>query len=430
MDNENILSDIISNPQIISHMCGFVDATPLHGEWIKDTWYNREDNSHQAFRGARKTTNVVIAGIILNLLFYPEDRIFIFRETFSTASLVLKLVSSIMRGNPKIRGLFKLAHGEIPTLLVDSDSELRFSFKKKDTLEGNLHAFGIDKSPTGFHCDVAILDDIVSVKDRYSQAKRKKTKEIVREIRTNVVDPGGFCIFNGTPWHPEDAWTILPEPKKYNVDYAIQCGLNKEWIEKRRSLTSVSLWGINYLLKHIQGEDTIIKHMDFGEWKYNVPVIGHVDAKYSGTDTGAFTMITKKPLEDGYYRAIGFMFTDNIQDCYPKIVQQWRKYGCGTVFKEKNDDKGYTARLLKGEGIYVSSYHESENKHIKIINNIIPFHGKVKWANETDNAYIEQLTAYEEGYSPDDCIDSYASLIRQGKFMRKGMSAPSISVGL
>jgi len=61
----------------------------------------------------------------------------------------------------------------------------------------------------------------------------------------------------------------------------------------------------------------------------------------------------------------------------------------------------------------VRTYHESMNKHLKIIT-----HGKkgwkdTEWIAETDDKYLEQITDYSEKAEHDDAPDSYASIVRE-----------------
>jgi hypothetical protein len=107
------------------------------------------------------------------------------------------------------------------------------------------------------------------------------------------------------------------------------------------------------------------------------------------------------------------MFTENIQDCLSSIKRIWRKYRCGTIYKETNDDKGYTNIELRKMGIPASGYHEKENKHVKIVQHLYPHWSRIKWSHESDNNYINQILEYGEGMEPDDCADSAASLMRQ-----------------
>lgn len=79
---------------------------------------------------------------------------------------------------------------------------------------------------------------------------------------------------------------------------------------------------------------------------------------------------------------------------------------------ELNADKGYVAKQFRSRGIRVATYHESQNKYMKIST-----HLKFEWANVvfvegTDEKYIEQVIDYTEHAEHDDCPDSLASLIR------------------
>ena len=116
---------------------------------------------------------------------------------------------------------------------------------------------------------------------------------------------------------------------------------------------------------------------------------------------------------DGRIQAVGFMFTEHIDKKYKWLVDKWRYYRCGTVYLEDNADKGYAARDLSAIGMITATYHEIENKHIKIIQNLRKYWHLIDWHDRTDPEYMAQILDYIEGMEPDDCPDSGASLIRQ-----------------
>lgn len=418
--NKTLAKKLIKHPHLLGHYLGYARLTELHSTWIKLCWMSKKDFSLQAHRGSYKTTAVMVIGCIWWMLFHFNDRILIIRKDFTAASDILKVVSRLM-ASPKMHTLFIEIYGFDYNTTVDRSDKWSWSLKETETREGNINAFGMSPNITGSHGDKVLCDDIITLKDRLSQAEREKTIEYIRELRSNIVDPGQPVIFTGTPWHKMDGWSVLPEPVKYTIDDTNLEAFTPEHIQHVRETTTPSLFAINYKLLHIASENQMFVNPRFGEWDYSYSCVGHIDAKYEGTDTGALTFFSEIDDPEFKYQAIGFKFDCHVDDYMQTIEMLYYKFHCSAIYKEKNDDKGYVSKRLNEKNIQSIAYHELENKHIKISNYIYPIWKKIRWANETDLEYLNQIVDYEEGAEPDDAPDSLASLIKQGKFVIPGV---------
>jgi len=403
-------------PHLLGNLIGKDKLKEIHSEWITYAWDDVKHKSLQAHRGSYKTTAITIVGAIWWLLFNPNDRIAIVRKGFTDASDCVKSIRSAFQ-LPILCGLFEYAHGLSPKLFVKRDARLTFNFKRKSTPEGSIDAYGLETNLTGKHYDKIITDDIITLKDRISSTEREKTKEFVREMRTNIIDPGKSFVGVGTPWHKLDAWgevkdsiEVMPRPiKKYSI---MDCDiLNEEEIQQKKSVTTPSLFAANYLLQHMSSEESIFKEPFFKEWNYSYEGRAHLDAKYWGTDTNALTIMAKKP--DGRIQAVGFTFNENVKEKYGFIYHKWLNYRTGTMYNESNADKAFLADELSKMGIPVQSYHESMNKHVKITSWLLKYWNLIDWDYRTDDEYLCQIVEYIEGASVDDAPDSAASLLRE-----------------
>ncbi len=403
------LEAIAAQPHLLGKIVGKDKLTDLHSEWIKYIWCSDESTALQAHRGSYKTTAVAEIGTIVWLLFHPDDRIAIVRKSFTDAAEVTQTISIMMR-MPAVRELFKLAHGFFPKATVDREGKLLFNFKKTVTPEPSVSAHGLDYGLTGKHYDRILLDDFVTLRDRTSKAEREKSKEVLREIMTNIIDPGQPVSFIGTPWHKNDAWTLTPEPQKYDV-WAAQL-LTQEEIEKKQKTTTPVLFAANYLLEHQSDDMAIFKDPIYSFWDHNYRRnYAHIDSAYDGDHYCALTIQGKLP--DGRRQAIGFVSPGNVKQWLDFIEAQYKKYNCIKIFGETNADKGYTNDELKKRGLNVMGYAEHENKHIKISTHGFQHWYNTVWANDTDPEYMEQMLDYREGQEPDDAPDSFASLNRE-----------------
>lgn len=74
----------------------------------------------------------------------------------------------------------------------------------------------------------------------------------------NIVNRNGRFINAGTPWHKDDAISIMPSVEKYDC---YTTGLiNREKLDSLRSSMSDSLFAANYELKHIADADAMFKN--------------------------------------------------------------------------------------------------------------------------------------------------------------------------
>lgn len=415
-------------PHRIGHLVGKRDLTALHSKWIRELWLPQEHTSIQAHRGAYKTTACTEIGIIWWLLFHPDRRIALIRETWTEANNTLKTIAMYMN-TELIQELFRAIHHRYPKMPVERDGRLTFDFKGSITKEGSVDAYGIDTVPTGSHYDDILADDVVTIRDRYSKAKRDRTKDNLREIKTNILDPGKFMRGVGTPWHKQDAWEVLPEPKRYNCH---QTGiLTLAQIEEKRASTTPVMFAANYLLEHISSDDALFKDPSFDGWdkKLVKRVRGHVDARFKGTHFTACTIIGQR--HDGKMFVWGKIFDQNIKDCHEEIHRYFRRKEVSIVHVETNPDKGYTAELfmreVDGVAFHVEQYHETMNKHVKIQNYITEFWGRLVFSEDCDDDYLSQILEYREKQEPDDAPDSLASLLREMIYPSDNQTAPGLN---
>jgi hypothetical protein len=358
-DNDLII--VRDQPHKLGWMLGYNKLSEIHSKWIIDVWDKKIPL--MAHRGSYKTTSVLIVGAIREFLRYPDTRLGVIRKTYKEA---MKPVNTIVKcfEKPELKGLYYYAHGIIPRVIKKDGGLVTFNFKLTNTNEGSLNAFGIEDIKTGMHLDEAFCDDIITLKDRISKAARESTKEGIRELTTNIMDEGQDVMFDGTPWHKDDGWSIIPKPKKY--DWKKTGIFTKELIEKKRKGTTKQLFSINYELKHTTPDDAIFKDPVYGKWDYTLPsVYGHLDAKYKGDHTNGLTFMAKR--EDGRFQITGYTWPEHIDEHIKDVVELYQKRRCSKLWNEENADKGYLAKDLKKEGMKVDTYSEHWHKHTKIV---------------------------------------------------------------
>ena len=401
---EKIINLLKNEPYIVGHWLGFKDLTELHNTWLLDWLYGCKDTTTQAHRGSYKTTDLALF-LALNALVHPKENVIFLRKTDADVTEVIRIVIKIMKSGA-YNELCKALYGIPVVVQKDTASEIHTNLYKGKGGASQIVGMGVNGSLTGKHADIIVTDDIVNIKDRISKAERDHTKLIYMELQ-NVLNRGGRIINTGTPWHKDDAFSLMPNIKKYDC---YTTGLmTEEQIMHLRSAMSPSLFSANYELKHIADENALFTNAQFTK-ELPMDGIAHIDAGYGGEDATAFTVITEA---QGRFIVYGRKFSKHVDDCIDDILRYKELYRAGTTWCEKNADKGYLAKSLHQRGDVVRTYHESMNKHIKISTYLKENWNKVYFTESTDPNYISEILDYTEKAQHDDCPDSLASAIRQ-----------------
>lgn len=432
------IKQIAAMPHLIGHLVGKTLLTAIHSQWIWEVWGGPEGEhtALQAHRGGYKTTAITEVGCIWWLLFHPDTRIALIRETFTAANETLKAIKQYMQ-TPAIKALFHAVQGAAPKAKISKDGTVTYQFKKSITKEGSIDAYGIEAVPTGSHYDRILTDDIITINSRLSKAKRERVKEGVREIITNIIDPGKTCMFVGTPWHHEDAWTLKTEegervlPTPYMYTPAETGILSDEEIAKKKRQTTKALYAINYDLDtNVRDDGQIFEDPTRGTWDDKLPAgayYGHLDAKFDGKDTNALTIMARR--KDGKIQCIGWTFPEHIEEKYTWVRGILNRYRCSKLWIETNPDKGFVAKAIQQVArgsVTVFTYHEDMNKHNKIVSYLKHYWADIVFADTAQEDYMLQICDYRQDQHPMDCPDSAASLLARvfyPKDPQKGRSA-------
>lgn len=419
MTRTEAVNFMLAKPYKIGILLGFTKLTTLHNDWMRQMLKSKNDKTLQAHRGSYKTTCVSIVLAILMVLL-PNKRILFMRKTDSDVKEIVKQVQNILL-NPHFQVFVFAIYGVYLKLTVASATEVSTNLTTDVKGTAQLVGMGIGSSLTGKHFDIIFTDDIVNVNDRISKAERDHTKIIYQELQ-NIKNRDGRIFNTGTPWHKDDAFSLMPDPVKYDC-YHTGLISEEELATIKKGMLS-SLFAANYELRHIAAEDVI-----FGD-----PVTGadsslveqgdcHIDAAYGGEDWTAFTMCRKS---GGKYYVLGKCWHKHVDSCEDDIIKIRKAFNGGKIYMENNGDKGYLAKDFRNKGERVVSYHENMNKFLKITSYLKGAWDNVIFVEGTDPDYINQICDYNENAEHDDCPDSLASLIRK-KWAQKDRSEEDIA---
>ena len=411
---------LIKKPYKFGQLLGFTKLTKLHNAWMRKMLKSKKDETLQAHRGSYKTTCVSVV-LALLIILLPNKRILFMRKTDSDVKEIIKQVQNILL-DPHTQVFVTAIYGVQLKLTVASATEVATNLTTDVKGTAQLVGIGTGASLTGKHFDIIFTDDIVNVQDRISKAERDHTKIIYQELQ-NIKNRGGRIFNTGTPWHKDDAFSLMPDAEKW--DWKTTGLITEDEAETIKKSMTASLFAANYDLKHIASEDVLF-------WD---PVTGgdpamiqqgdaHIDAAYGGEDYTAFTIINKKLVEVGQdddnqpimkpkYFVLGKCWRKHVDDVEDQCISLYRDFMCGKLYNETNGDKGYLNKDLKAKGVRSVPYHEDMNKFLKITSYLKNVWEDVIFVTGTDEEYINQICDYNEDAEHDDCPDSLASLIRK-----------------
>ena len=385
---------------------GFTDLEDIHNEWIKSFLFSEDDMTLQAHRGSYKTTCLSIA-MALMIVIYPRENIIFLRKADDDVKEIIVQTAKLL--NSEMFQSLSVALYNTPIMLVkESAYEIDTNLKASSRGTAQLIGVGTGASLTGKHADIVVTDDIININDRISKAHRERTKYVYQELQ-NIKNRGGRFINTGTPWHKDDAFTLMPNLIKYDC---YSTGLiQDDTLQKIRNAMSPSLFAANYELKHIADADSMFTSpvIDDGSNTYKIfNGTAHIDAAYGGGDNSAFTIINRH--SDGYIYVYGDLRAKHIDDVLHVFEAKREQYQAGTLFNETNADKGYLNKKIRRP---TKTYHEKMNKYIKISTYLRENWSKIIFVKDTSKEYINQILDYTENAEHDDAPDSLASLIRE-----------------
>ena len=411
---------LVRTPYKFGHMVGFTKLTQIHNGWMRKMISGEGDYTLQGHRASYKTTCLSIVLVILMIL-HPNFRILFCRKTDEDVKEIIDQVRKILQ-MPQTQYLVQVIYGVNLKLLTDNATEISTNLVTDTRGTSQLVGMGIGGSITGKHFERIFTDDIINVKDRKSKAERERTKLIYQEL-LNIVNKGGRIINTGTPWHPEDAFSLMPEPEKWDC-YSTGI-LSPEDIEEKRRSMAPSLFAANYELVHIAAEDAlfktapvfitaqeaqqVLKREDATPEDLLRDGIAHIDAAYGGEDYTAFTCGRRRG--DTLY-LYGRMWHGHVDTVLEYCIAEAQRLMCGPFYCEKNGDKGYLAREIIKRGAGAQPYTEKENKYIKISTFLRKWWDHIQWLEGTDQEYIQQIMGYTEDAEHDDCPDSASCVCR------------------
>ncbi len=408
MTRKQAIEFLKDEPDKFGRLVGFTRLGKIHRIWMHKMICDKGNKTLMASRGTYKTTCVAVAISILMILL-PNKRIMFMRKTDSDVKEVIKTVAKILL-TPQVQVLVNCIYGVNIRLTTESATELRTNLTTDNRGTPQLLGIGTKASLTGKHFDYIFTDDIVNVEDRISKTERERTKLVYQELQ-NIINRDGRIINTGTPWHEEDAFSLMPEAEKYDCYHPeVAKIISEEELQKLKDSMLASLFAANYELRFIASEDVIFTEPKLNEDDAKCEQgIMQVDSAFYGEDYTAWSVMVKK---DNKYYLYGQIRRKHIDECYGEIMNDYERFMCGKIYMEDNADKGMVAKEMRKLGMKIVTYHENMNKYIKIATYLKAIWKDLYFVKSAGNEYIKQICDYYEDAAHDDAPDSAASLAR------------------
>lgn len=170
-------------------------------------------------RGSFKSSVVTVGYAVQQICANPNIRILIGSEVNATAKKFLREIKDHFETNERLRYLYG-DHVRKKSRWTDDD--ITSALRTRTAKEPTVFTTGTDQSRTGFHCDIAILDDPVSATNINTVEAREKTLQWYREISNNILDPDGYLIVIGTRWHFNDLYQHIIDEESEEFDIHVR----------------------------------------------------------------------------------------------------------------------------------------------------------------------------------------------------------------
>ena len=410
MNNVEYTIDIIkNNPYVIARDVGFRDVRLFpHNEWMREIITGNSDYTLLAHRGSYKSS-VLSVCIALIMVVKPDSNIIFLRKADNDIAEMIRMVKKALESEA-LQSISKILYRRPIEFREATASAITTNLYISASGASQLLGIGLKASITGKHADIVITDDICNISDRISKAERDRTKLQYQELQ-NIRNRGGRIINTGTRWHADDVFSLVDETHVY--DYHATGLISDEKIQEIRNKMTPSLFACNYELRIIASEDVIFQPLDASHFGLSPSLVEqgimHVDSGFYGEDYTAMTVCKK---HDGKYYVMLKMWRKHVEDCYPDIINAYRRFMSGKCYMESNADKGMVARDLRQAGMKMVTYAESMNKYVKIVTYLKSIWSDVYFVEGTDMDAVQQIYDYNDEAEHDDAPDSLASMAR------------------
>lgn len=438
-------------------LCKYVESLLLqHQEdWEPPKTLDEPDNKYDPRnnnllilmpRGTFKSSVVTIGFTLQNILNEPNVRILIDSETHTKAKVFLAEVKGHLETNSLFRQVFHSIHGVYPDGvstkrnkdLLWTSAELVLASRTRPMKEPSIMAGGVDKTVTGLHFDLIIMDDLHS---ETNVTNKEQIDKVVAhwKLAYSLLDPGKPLIVIGTRWHFTDLYQEILDLHRDEYNILIKKAilpdgtalfpsrLDLDTLESIKQKQGSAHFSNQYMNEPISADDATFKrdYMIRREWELvkDRPINWYllVDPSFEGpySDFAALVVAGMDYQRDLYIRHIlrkkmnYSQIIDQIFDLnnryQPKIIGIKVVATAKSLMYELNNE-------MKRRGVWLPIRELRDSKHSKEerIRGLAPFYEFGHAFHIKDAPGLldleDELLKFPVG-GHDDVIDAYASLL-------------------
>ena len=195
----------------------------IHRELIQ-WWCRQEAKTHQLVLLPRGHQKSMLAAyrVAWEITRNPATTVLYISSTSNLAEKQLKAIQDILTSKIYQRFWPEMVHREEgrrekwTTTEISVDHPLR---KTEGVRDPTVFTAGLTTNITGLHCDIAVLDDVVTAENAYTQEGRSKVEKQY-SLLSSIENPGSREWIVGTRYHPRDLYQALidMEEEEYNED--------------------------------------------------------------------------------------------------------------------------------------------------------------------------------------------------------------------
>jgi hypothetical protein len=177
-------------------------------------------------RGSFKTSLCSRANPLWQVCREPDETVVIFNERLENTQRWIRSIKETVQGSKLFQLVYRdllppgVAHNDtrsMPRNWKWSDTELLFQ-RDKPSPEASITGSGIEAAATGMHWHKMILDDLISIRAKESEAEMEHAREWCR-THTFLMRPadGGKALVACTPWTYNDIYVDMVRDYGYHV---------------------------------------------------------------------------------------------------------------------------------------------------------------------------------------------------------------------
>lgn len=307
---------------------------------------------------------------------------------------------------------------------------------------GIVIAAGAGGALTGGGAHLAIIDDPVkNWEEAVSETIQEKRYEWYRSVLRTRLYPGSAIILVMTRWVTYDlAGRILEHEKTIDeggkwehLNLPLLDAHGKSlWPEMYddaeiadiRETVGEKIFQALYQQNPIDTIDRIFTDPQFDEPPRGLRLIAYLDPAFGGEDYSAFTAGGRHDNgeQSRIHVARGSIWKGPLDRTYARVERFCNELGVHTLYVESNQAQVAVALEFRKRGINVKTINSTQNKHVRIMNNVKMHWKDIRFSRAVEADYLKQLVTYSEIARHDDAPDSLAGLVAALRPGRQSLS--------